>query len=387
MRRGSIARCPIRTGSRSRAPTLLSTALDGRARRRRRRRRDHRLLVRARPSARGPARAPARGAEIAGGASGRNGGFALRGGAMPYRRAREWLGPETAARYWRLTETYVDRMRGAGRGRASPHRQPAPGRRRRARGAPRRVRGAQRGRLRGGVARRAAGTARRPVRGRALPSGRRRRSSLRGSCAVSLRPRRSRGSRSASTIAWRTSTARGADRRRGHGRLSERAARRARGADHPDTRPDARHRAARRSVCSRCRTTGGTASTTGTRRRRPPDRRRLSRRGTRLRVHGRRGDHRADPGRAWRGSSAVPARAQAGDHAPLGRDLRPRPRPDAGRRPRPGPRRALGRRRLLGPRQRARVRCAASSSRTRSPATSIRCSSTGSGAPARLARP
>jgi len=47
---------------------------------------------------------------IAGGASGRNGGFALRGGAMPYPSAREWLGAETAAVYWRLTESYVDRM-------------------------------------------------------------------------------------------------------------------------------------------------------------------------------------------------------------------------------------------------------------------------------------
>jgi gamma-glutamylputrescine oxidase len=48
--------------------------------------------------------------EIAGGASGRNGGFALRGGAMPYDRAREWLGPERALEYWRLTEAYVDRL-------------------------------------------------------------------------------------------------------------------------------------------------------------------------------------------------------------------------------------------------------------------------------------
>ena len=44
------------------------------------------------------------------GASGRNGGFALRGGAMPYNRAREWLGVERAAEYWRLTETYLDRL-------------------------------------------------------------------------------------------------------------------------------------------------------------------------------------------------------------------------------------------------------------------------------------
>jgi gamma-glutamylputrescine oxidase len=47
---------------------------------------------------------------VASGASGRNGGFALRGGAMAYESAREWLGHEEAADYWRLTESYVDRM-------------------------------------------------------------------------------------------------------------------------------------------------------------------------------------------------------------------------------------------------------------------------------------
>jgi gamma-glutamylputrescine oxidase len=47
---------------------------------------------------------------VASGASGRNGGFALRGGAMPYDSAREWLGADLAAEYWRLTEAYVDRM-------------------------------------------------------------------------------------------------------------------------------------------------------------------------------------------------------------------------------------------------------------------------------------
>jgi gamma-glutamylputrescine oxidase len=47
---------------------------------------------------------------IASGASGRNGGFALRGGAMTYDSAREWLGHDAAANYWRLTEAYVDRM-------------------------------------------------------------------------------------------------------------------------------------------------------------------------------------------------------------------------------------------------------------------------------------
>jgi glycine/D-amino acid oxidase-like deaminating enzyme len=47
---------------------------------------------------------------IASGASGRNGGFALRGGAMPYHAARDALGPERAAALWRLTERALDRM-------------------------------------------------------------------------------------------------------------------------------------------------------------------------------------------------------------------------------------------------------------------------------------
>jgi gamma-glutamylputrescine oxidase len=49
---------------------------------------------------------------VAEGASGRNGGFALRGGAMPYDRAREWLGGERAAEYWQLTEQHLDRLAG-----------------------------------------------------------------------------------------------------------------------------------------------------------------------------------------------------------------------------------------------------------------------------------
>jgi glycine/D-amino acid oxidase-like deaminating enzyme len=47
---------------------------------------------------------------VASGASGRNGGFALRGGAMAYHRAREWLGPERAREYWRWTESHLDRI-------------------------------------------------------------------------------------------------------------------------------------------------------------------------------------------------------------------------------------------------------------------------------------
>jgi gamma-glutamylputrescine oxidase len=47
---------------------------------------------------------------VAEGASGRNGGFALRGGAMSYVNAREWLGAERAAEYWRWTERHLDEM-------------------------------------------------------------------------------------------------------------------------------------------------------------------------------------------------------------------------------------------------------------------------------------
>jgi glycine/D-amino acid oxidase-like deaminating enzyme len=49
---------------------------------------------------------------VASGASGRNGGFALRGGAMSYAKARERFGAEAAKAYWRLTERYVVRMEG-----------------------------------------------------------------------------------------------------------------------------------------------------------------------------------------------------------------------------------------------------------------------------------
>jgi len=49
-------------------------------------------------------------AEVASGASGRNGGFALRGGAMPYDRARRQLGHEAARELWALTERALDRI-------------------------------------------------------------------------------------------------------------------------------------------------------------------------------------------------------------------------------------------------------------------------------------
>jgi gamma-glutamylputrescine oxidase len=48
--------------------------------------------------------------ELAGGASGRNGGFALRGGAQAYDLARRELGAERARSFWVLTERYLDRL-------------------------------------------------------------------------------------------------------------------------------------------------------------------------------------------------------------------------------------------------------------------------------------
>src|SRR4051794_41518078 len=47
---------------------------------------------------------------IAEGASGRNGGFALRGGAARYDVARDTYGPEAAKRLWLRTEAALDRL-------------------------------------------------------------------------------------------------------------------------------------------------------------------------------------------------------------------------------------------------------------------------------------
>ena len=47
---------------------------------------------------------------VASGASGRNGGFALRGGAMSYVTARERFGVDGAKAFWRFTDRAVDRM-------------------------------------------------------------------------------------------------------------------------------------------------------------------------------------------------------------------------------------------------------------------------------------
>jgi gamma-glutamylputrescine oxidase len=47
---------------------------------------------------------------IAAGASGRNGGFALRGGAARYDVARETYGPDRARELWHRTEGALDRL-------------------------------------------------------------------------------------------------------------------------------------------------------------------------------------------------------------------------------------------------------------------------------------
>ena len=48
--------------------------------------------------------------EVAGGASGRNGGFALRGGAAPYPVLAESIGEEAAAELWRWTEAELEAL-------------------------------------------------------------------------------------------------------------------------------------------------------------------------------------------------------------------------------------------------------------------------------------
>ena len=50
--------------------------------------------------------------EVASGASGRNGGFALRGGAAAYDVAVASMGHEAAREFWRLTEDALDRLEG-----------------------------------------------------------------------------------------------------------------------------------------------------------------------------------------------------------------------------------------------------------------------------------
>ena len=125
---------------------------------------------------------------IAEGASGRNGGFALPGGATRYDIACETYGRETAQRFWRWTEEEAVLAGGARRRRVPGARQLSPRRRRGGAGADsRRVRRAARRRLRGRVARRPRRRAGRAVPRRDRRTRRAARSSRRGSSGGSPR--------------------------------------------------------------------------------------------------------------------------------------------------------------------------------------------------------
>ena len=269
---------------------------------------------------------------VASGASGRNGGFALRGGAMAYDSAREWLGHDAAADYWRLTEAYVDRMAELG------------GDAVRRTGSLRLAGDDERDELRAeyealredGFAAEWRDELPEPLAGRfpgalfhpddaVLQPARlvRRLALAAAEAGVEIRehaPRRGSG------------RARGRDRSRRHRRLPERLARRARGPDHPDARSDDRDRAAARAPVPDAALRPPRLRLLAPERGGPADRRRLPRRRHGLRVHGRGGDDGADPGRAGRLRRGA-ARPDADRHASLVGRLRARPRPDAGRRP------------------------------------------------------
>ena len=113
--------------------------------------------------------------QVAGGASGRNGGFALRGGAAPYDVAAESIGRERAGALLALDRAGARPDGGAGRRRVPAHRQPAARRRRGGgRAAAREYELMRRGRLRGRVARRARRARSGAVRRGDVPSRRRR---------------------------------------------------------------------------------------------------------------------------------------------------------------------------------------------------------------------
>ena len=271
-RRASIAAWPTRTGSRSPPPRSPSRPLAARA--------DVEIVgggITGISCALTLAQAGKRvrlheAREVASGASGRNGGFALRGGAMAYDSAREWLGAEQAAEYWRLTEAYVDRMGELGGDafrRTGSLRLAADDDERdelRAEFEALREDGFAaewRDELPEPLAGRFPGALFHPDDARAA------------ACAARSAARRSRrrgGRRDPRARSRRGSgRARGRDDRRRDRRLPERPPRRARGADHPTrgqmiATPSSAVPARRCPGCSRpAPTTAGTASTTGTR--------------------------------------------------------------------------------------------------------------------------
>ena len=271
--------------------------------------------------------------EVASGASGRNGGFALRGGAMAYDVAREWMGADAARSYWRWTEDALARMLELGGDAFEPVGSLRLAADEEERDEIRREYDALvedgfaaewRDELPGG----SGSGSRLPSSTPATP-----RCSRRGGCGGWPCSPRRQGPTSASTTGWTSLDALDADRvvvaTDGYpsGLLGE-----LEGLDHPDPRPDDRDRATRRARLRvpalrppRLRLLAADAG-------RPRPRRRLPRLRARHRVHGRRDDDRADPGGA-RAVRRGRGRATGRGRAPLGRHLRARPRLPAGRRP------------------------------------------------------
>ena len=249
--------------------------------------------------------------EIAGGASGRNGGFALRGGAAPVRRhrrvdrARRHRGRTGARPSRRSTGSSGSRATPLA-GRAASVSPPTT----RSATSSRSSRGAPRRRIRRRVDRGAAwqGRFRAAIfhpNDAALQPARwvRRLAVLAAEAGVEIHEH----SRVESLDGRRRRP-----RPRRHRRLPERPARRDRGADRPDPRPDDRHRAAARADLrlpalrpARLRLLAADSG-------RAHPRRRLPRLGAPGRVHDRRGDDAGHPGRARSRSSPSSSAARCG---------------------------------------------------------------------------
>ena len=381
-RRASIAAWRLRTGS-TRSPPLRSCRARSRPRRRRdRRRRRHRLLLRADARAGGlrvrlhEAREVAVAARAAATAASRS--AAAR---WPTTSRATGSAPSRPRAYWRLTEA-----RSTGWRSSPATRSVATGSLRLAADDDERdeLRAEFEALREDGFAaewrRRAAGAARRPLRRRALPPD-----------DGSLQPARwvrrlaahaaEAGARSASTIASRTLDALEAD----DGRRRDRRLRQAascgelEGVDLPDARPGARHRAAAERLfpmpalrAPRLRLLAADA-------RRPARRSAASATRPRDRVHRRRGDDAADPGRARATSSELLGRRPAVTHRWAGIfGLVPDLLPLVG--PRPGRDGVWVAGGYSGPRQRARlrVRRARRAGDPRRPASAARAARPGS---------
>ena len=168
--------------------------------------------------------------------------------------------------------------------------------------------------------------------------------------------------------------ARGGDGRRGDRRLSERAPGRARGADHPHARPDDRDRAGAGAAVPDAALRPARLRLLAAGRRRADPRGRLPRLRSRVRVHRPRRRRRRGSRTRSRTSSSMlgrPARA----YPPLGRRLRAGARPDARRRAGARATTASGSPAATRGTATCSAWCAATSSRRRSSASRIRCSS------------